>query len=192
MIDRDWLILLAVSLGLGLAWGGFALRRSSRPDSRWEQVLFFALMAVAATGVYLFSSAVRRDEAAEAQLRAALAASAFPDREGVCGNRVLAEYPSPAGTMKLTVFVRDCGATTGFSTHISLIRSQHPLPAEGGNVFVADTEHGAAPPAPGGGPRVDVQWLSDERAVIRHHPAARVFKAEPSYDGISLEFRTDQ
>ena len=37
-----------------------------------------------------------------------------------CGNDLVKEVPSPNGKMKAVVFQRDCGATTGFSTQISL------------------------------------------------------------------------
>ncbi len=39
---------------------------------------------------------------------------------GACGNEILKEVRSPTGKMKGVVFQRDCGATTGFSTQVSV------------------------------------------------------------------------
>src|SRR6266550_3254126 len=74
---------------------------------------------------------------------------------GDCGNELLKEVASPNGRMKAVVFQRDCGATTGFSTQVSVFRRDQRLPNEGGNLFAADTNHGAAPSGQGGGPVVE-------------------------------------
>jgi hypothetical protein len=41
--------------------------------------------------------------------------------EDLCGNDPISETPSPNGQMKVVVFQRDCGATTGFSTQVSVL-----------------------------------------------------------------------
>jgi hypothetical protein len=63
----------------------------------------------------------------------------------MCANDLLTEIPSPDGALKAVVFQRDCGATTSFSTQISILWTNRPLPNETGNLFVADTDHGKAP-----------------------------------------------
>ena len=55
--------------------------------------------------------------------------------EFMCGDDVLAEDVSPNGKKKVTVFQRDCGATTGFSTQASILDAESKLPARGGNVL---------------------------------------------------------
>lgn len=106
----------------------------------------------------------------------------------MCSNEVVAEYPSPDRRMKVTVFERDCGATTGFSTQASLLGANRALPGGAGNIFIADGDHGAAPEGPHGGPEVDVHWLSDQEVIVRHHVLARVFKAEKRYDGVHFDY----
>ena len=66
----------------------------------------------------------------------------------MCGNEVVAQYPSPNGLERLVVFQRDCGATTGFSTQASILPIGKGLKDDSGNVFIADTDHGAAPSGP--------------------------------------------
>jgi len=84
------------------------------------------------------------------------------------------------------LFQRDCGATTGFSTQISVMEPEEPL-SGGGNVFVADANHGAAA-ANWGGPWAEIQWLSPTQLLIRHDEKARVFKSEAHQSSINIMF----
>lgn len=54
----------------------------------------------------------------------------------MCGNYPHKEYLSPNKDYKAVVFQRDCGATTGFSTQISIIAAGDELDNEGGNIYV--------------------------------------------------------
>lgn len=110
----------------------------------------------------------------------------------MCANSVLAEVGSPNGQFKAVVFERDCGATTDFSTQVSVLSASDSLENHGGNVFVADSDHGKAPRGPGGGPDVRVTWLSDQRLRIEHHSLARVFKSEPRRKNVDIEYLTSK
>ena len=110
-------------------------------------------------------------------------ASACSDRS-LCTNTIQAQSSAPDGLHHAVVFQRDCGATTGFSTQVSVLGGNGPtlganLPTDPGNAFIADTDHGAAPSAEWGGPSVELSWPTAQRLVIRHHPSARLF-TEPS------------
>jgi hypothetical protein len=67
-----------------------------------------------------------------------------------CGNAVLSEEYSPNREFRAVVFERDCGATTGFSTQVSVLTANGQFltqpswlhSTQPGNVFVADTDHG--------------------------------------------------
>jgi hypothetical protein len=106
--------------------------------------------------------------------------------EDGCANQLLSETPSPDNRLKAVVFQRDCGATTDFSTQVSIIAQAEKLPKQAGNAFSADTNHGAAPSGPGGGPTIKVQWRSPAELLISHHPAVRVFKVEPLVGSIRV------
>jgi hypothetical protein len=106
----------------------------------------------------------------------------------MCANEVLREHSSPGGKLKVVVFQRDCGATTGFSTQASILSAEEDLPEEGGNLFVSDTNHGAAPSGPGGGPEVRVGWKNARELWLSHHRNARIFKAEREVQGISVSY----
>lgn len=94
---------------------------------------------------------------------------------GDCGNEMISETLSPDKSLKVVLFQRDCGATTGFSTQVTVLPAAQSLPNDSGNVLVADTDHGKAPSGPGGGPEVQTEWKSDRELIVRYHPAARTF-----------------
>ena len=110
-------------------------------------------------------------------LATAAAASLLAGCDYGCANRVISEWPSPDGSRHAVVFERDCGATTGFSTQVSVVAPGR-VPAGGGNIFIADGDHGAVPPGPGGGPPVHVQWLGPRMLEVRYPPRARLFAPE--------------
>lgn len=106
--------------------------------------------------------------------------------DGLCGNSIIEEVLSPNGINKLIVFERNCGATTGFSTQVSVMNSEGMLPNEGGNLFIADTDHGKAPSGPGGGPKVEVTWRNDNLVIIKHHNNARIHKSESKLKNVNV------
>lgn len=119
---------------------------------------------------------------------AAVAVEYVLDGSEMCGNVPITETLSPGGAHRAVVFERDCGATTGFSTQVSVLPAGGKLPNDGGNVFVADTDHGQAPSGPGGGPVVEAVWLHEDRLLIRYHRRARVFHSEPRFGGVDLVY----
>jgi hypothetical protein len=68
----------------------------------------------------------------------ALAISVHNLLDDMCGNTVIREVLSPDHRIKAVVFQRDCGATTGFSTQVSLLSAQATLPNYSGNIFLTD------------------------------------------------------
>lgn len=108
--------------------------------------------------------------------------------QDLCANAVLAESAAPGGRIKAVVFGRDCGATTDFSTQVSILSASNSLPNESGNVFVADRDHGKAPAGPGGGPAIRVTWLSDQQLRIEHQSSTRIFKSEPLRKNVRVEY----
>jgi hypothetical protein len=107
---------------------------------------------------------------------------------GACGNEILSTFYSPTKQIKAVVFQRDCGATTGFSTQISIMPANSDLPNEDGNVFVADTDHGKSPSGPGGGPPVEVEWKGENSLNIIYDNRARVFLRKDSQNGVTITY----
>jgi predicted small secreted protein len=105
-----------------------------------------------------------------------------------CGNEILRVHYSPTKKLKAVVFERDCGATTGFSTQISIMPANSDLPNDGGNAFVADTDHGKSPSGPGGGPPVEVEWKGENSLNIIYDNRARVLLRKDSQNGATITY----
>lgn len=104
-----------------------------------------------------------------------------------CENSVVSASRAPTGALKAVLFQRDCGATTSFSSQVSVTGAEE-APAGPGNVFVADTGHGAADAASWGGPWVEPRWLSPRKLLIRYDAKARVFTQSASVSGVSVSY----
>jgi hypothetical protein len=105
-----------------------------------------------------------------------------------CGNEVVAESPSPDGQYKAVVFVRDCGATTTWSTHVSVIRWWSWVGRNDvGNALVMDEGDGA-PEGPGHGPEARARWTSERALVVSRPPQAEVFSSASQIDGVTIRF----
>jgi hypothetical protein len=106
-----------------------------------------------------------------------------------CENTVLTDIQSPDGQHHVVVFGRSCGATTDFSTQVS-IEARSSSVSGAGNVFIADTDHGMAPTGPGGGPDVSVRWVDASTVEISYNARARVFHKAVRQGGIEVRFAT--
>ncbi len=106
---------------------------------------------------------------------------------GGCGNTVVKTARSPDGQLDVVLFERSCGATTGFSTQISIVPAGD-LPDGGGNVFVTDDDSGADDRGEWGGVWADVFWLSDRRLHIDHAPSAGVLKSSPRFGDVTITY----
>ncbi|NYT39441.1 hypothetical protein HZY97_01615 [Sphingomonas sp. R-74633] len=110
------------------------------------------------------------------------------DRSDGCRNDPLSAVDAPDGRLSAVLFQRECGATTGFSTQISILRPGE-LPAAGGNVFISDDGHGAAMPADWHGPWVDVHWLGPDRLLVRYAARSRIFLRNENVSGVRITYQ---
>lgn len=102
-----------------------------------------------------------------------------------CRNDVVAIAPAPGGKHQVAMFSRDCGATTSYSTQISVLDTGNP-PVEGGNAFIAD---GGATPTAWGGPWAEIAWLGADRLLVRYDSRARIVKKTDRIDGVAIRYQ---
>jgi|CXWL01.1.fsa_nt_gi hypothetical protein len=102
-----------------------------------------------------------------------LLAGCIPD---TCGNEVKQSLMSPSGKLSAVVFSRDCGATTGFSTQVSIIPTGHSLPNKSGNTFVTS-----------GKIDLSLQWQTDFILRIQGEGES-VFKQETEVTGVTVKY----
>jgi hypothetical protein len=106
----------------------------------------------------------------------------------VCSNRVIEEVASPDDKRKAVIFMRDCGATSGANTQVSILSNRFAMLVGGGNVFIADHNHGRASTGRYGGPAVSVSWIDNQHLEIRFDPRARVFLKETAMSKVSIRY----
>ena len=111
----------------------------------------------------------------------------------MCGNHLIESKFSPNKQYKVLIFSRDCGATTGFSTHISIVDADESLGKnDTGNMFIADYNHGKAK-MNGEIINLNIRWLDDEKIILEYDKNAEIYKnndAEKGIDIIYKEIRT--
>ena len=96
---------------------------------------------------------------------------------GMCGNTLLESQVSPNGEMKLVSFLYDCGATTGFSTQVSVLDSDAAV-ISSGNLLTTDGKN-----------KLQLSWLSDHAVAISGTEKLKIHKQETEYDGVSVIYR---
>ena len=80
----------------------------------------------------------------------------------LCANQIYQEVYSADRTLKAVVFQRDCGATTGFSTQVSVLPAGETLGNDvAGNLYIANGR-----PADS---RLVLQWTSQRSMLIQGH-----------------------
>ncbi len=94
---------------------------------------------------------------------------------------------SPDGKREAVLFQRDCGATTGFSTQISILEVGD-TPLGGGNAFRADDDHGAAKAGTWGGSWAEMRWLASDRLLVRYATNSRIFEQDELVSGVSVSY----
>jgi hypothetical protein len=105
-----------------------------------------------------------------------------------CKNTAASRRVSPDGKHVALLFQRDCGATTGFSTQISVLDAGDN-PAGSGNTFIADDDHGAARVGSWDGSWAETKWLSADRLLVRYAAKSRLFKQNKRVSDVNIIYQ---
>ena len=98
----------------------------------------------------------------------------------LCANEIHQEIYSPERTLKAVVFQRDCGATTGFSTHVSIVAAEEALSHHAaGNLYIANGHPAQS--------SLVLQW-SSETSVIIQGSAQDAIKQELRVEGVKVSY----
>lgn len=94
-----------------------------------------------------------------------------------CENDVLQSVPSGAGKTAI-IFSRECGATTGFNTQLSIVDTGDQLPDEPGNALVL------------GGQKTirAVRWKNARELAVEIVADAKTFAKHVRVHGISVSY----
>ena len=105
-----------------------------------------------------------------------------------CKNSRVSRVDAPDGLNSAVMFQRDCGATTSFTTQISVVR-RGSEPTGGGNTFRADADHGAAARGDWGGPWAEMRWLAPDHLLIRYAVKSRLFEQRAEVAGVKISYQ---
>jgi hypothetical protein len=94
-----------------------------------------------------------------------------------CGNEVASTIESAGGGHVAVIFNRNCGATTGFNTQLSVLAKGDAVPKEAGNTLIAD-----------GSLALKVRWVSESELVIAGVQGAKIFKQEKLANGVAVSY----
>jgi hypothetical protein len=76
-----------------------------------------------------------------------------------CENQLLQTATSPDGVFKAVVFLRDCGATTGFNRQVAILRSSERLPKHAAiHSFLAIEDN----------PKIELIWRTSRELHVRY------------------------
>jgi hypothetical protein len=103
----------------------------------------------------------------------------------LCGNEVIQETQSPNKKLKAVIFSRDCGATTGTSTQLSILKADEELINEGGNTFVIN--EGESP-----GPNrleIKIEWNNNSQVTVYFDTLARTSLMKDKVEEIEIKYK---
>lgn len=91
----------------------------------------------------------------------------------MCANTISKIYFSPNKSLKAVIFQRDCGATTGFSTQISILDSKEELINGNGNIFIINGHPDSV--------QAIVTWKNNKEMNIHFNSNELPFKAKEEF-----------
>jgi hypothetical protein len=97
-----------------------------------------------------------------------------------CGNDTINQFESPDKKLKIVLFSRNCGATTGFNLQAYLLNSGEKLPNKGGNIFITDSG------------LVNVAWVSNNEVLVHFDKDVRIYKQEPERSNVNFKYIQDK
>lgn len=100
-----------------------------------------------------------------------------PFFRSACGNELISTTVSPDGNYEAHIFVRDCGATTGYSYQLSILKDGKEVKNRSGNTFVSDGEF-------------TVEWI-DDRLIKVNYGHLRTYQIHKQIGLVSVEFVQD-
>ncbi len=101
-----------------------------------------------------------------------------------CSNDIYLRLDNNAAQYKVVKFSRDCGATTGFSTQISVLPIAEKLSDDqGGNIFVCDGNINST--------NLTVQWIDDMSVLITYPKHVKIFKSDSTIAGLQIRYKTE-
>ncbi|MES2837963.1 MAG: hypothetical protein V4667_10605 [Bacteroidota bacterium] len=107
----------------------------------------------------------------------------------MCGNNIINEIESPNKKLKAVIFIRDCGATTGYSTQVSIIKNKEKLDNESGNILIMNDKTDNGLTFENGGALVSALWNNDNELIISLDVRTDFSLKENSFEEVKINYR---
>lgn len=105
-----------------------------------------------------------------------------------CVNTEISTIVAPDRKVRAVMFERNCGATTGFTTQIAIVKpGEQLLPSK--TVYRADDNHGAAFTGNWGGPWAEMKWADSRHLLIRYAAKSSLYQKQVEADGIEIDYQ---
>ena len=104
----------------------------------------------------------------------------------VCQDAPHQSIRSLDGDERAILFGRNCGATTSYTTQVSIVPADEGISGKG-NVFIADE---GAKAAAWGGPWAEVKWLGAKHLLVSYDASARVFAKNERVGDVQVSYQT--
>lgn len=96
----------------------------------------------------------------------------------MCENTVISSVASPNNQWQAVLFERSCGATTGFTSQVSIIESGETLSnGDGGNIYVSE-----------GYPKEYLLTWESENSLKISGSSGKIYKNEKIHNGVSISY----
>jgi hypothetical protein len=100
---------------------------------------------------------------------------------GIVDNNVI-KYFDSNGKYKAVLFVRDAGATTGYSYQVSVINKNQNVGKKPGNIFICEYDQWDKT-------NIDVSWISNNKIQISYFDKGiHIFKNVESIKDVKVEY----
>ncbi len=106
----------------------------------------------------------------------------------MCSNNILKEIISPDKKLKAIIFTRDCGATTGFSSQLSIVDYSDHLENEKGNTLIISDKE-SDPETETGSVNVNAEWNGNNELTIYFNLKAETFNKKNDTKGVKITYR---
>jgi hypothetical protein len=110
----------------------------------------------------------------------------------IAGNSIIERVYSSDNINIIYIFDRNAGAKTGYSTQVSIIRTNRKFGNSIGNTFVCDDDHGKVKDLNSiGGPNIKAIWISNNNIVIYYPKMTRIYKKKNIIGSIRIEYEKE-
>lgn len=99
------------------------------------------------------------------------------DFADICINDFFKEYSSPDKTKKVVIYERDCGATTTWNTHISILDYHKQFDGKDENIFSIRGRPAEVAP--------NITWIDNKNIIIHHKVNGKEIKIKNKHGWIN-------